>query len=148
MRFRSKIRIFLLGAFILGFQFLFFQQPIQALDQCSGGKMIIVQKEQNGKEITASIGDLIQIELSELGSAGYSWQIQDLDSKYLELISQETKRVSEEGKVGAPVLHLWRFKAKKVGQTRIKMDYYRKWEGVEKSAEHFLIKINIIEKGR
>jgi hypothetical protein len=43
---------------------------------------------------------------------------------------------------------LWGFKVEKVGQTEIKMDYHRKWEGVEKSTDHFFIAINMIKKRR
>ena len=106
--------------------------------------MIVVPKEQSGQEITVKVGDLIQIELAELGSAGYSWYIDNLDSQYLELISEEIRKLSEEDKIGAPVMRVWCFKARKVGQTEIKMDYYRNWEGVKKSPDHFLIRINII----
>jgi hypothetical protein len=35
-----------------------------------------------------------------------------------------------------------------VGQTEIKMDDHRKWEGVEKSTDHFFIAINMIKKRR
>jgi predicted secreted protein len=62
----------------------------------------------------------------------------------MELISEETRNVSEKGEIGAPVMHVWCFKAKKVGKTEIKMDYYRQWEGIKKSQDHFFIKIKII----
>ena len=115
-----------------------------AFDKLADQETIIVRKEQNGKEITVKAASLIQIELAELGSAGYTWHINNLDSQYLELISEKTRSVSEEGKIGAPVMRVWCFKAKKVGKTEIKMDYYRQWEGVKKSQDHFFIKIKII----
>ena len=117
---------------------------VSAFDKFAAEEKVIIRKEQSGQAITVKAGDLIQIELPELGSAGYSWYIDNLDSQYLEFISEETRKVSEEGKIGAPVMHVWCFKAKKLGQTEIKMDYYRKWEGVKKSTDHFLIRINII----
>ena len=78
----------------------------------------------------------------------YSWHIDNLDTQSLRLASEGTRRVSEEVKTGAPVMRIWRFQATKVGQTEIKMDCYRTWEGVEKSTDHFFIKITIIEKRR
>ena len=110
--------------------------------------MVIIHREQSGRVITVKTGDLIKTELAELGSAGYSWHIGNLDYQSLELMSEEIRKVSEEGKIGAPVMRVWHFKAKKVGQTEINMDYYRKWEGIEKSTDHFSIKIEIIKHGR
>ena len=105
---------------------------------------MIVLQEQNGEEITVKSSTLIQIKLVELGSAGYTWQINNLDSQYMELISEETREVSEKGKIGTSVIHVWCFKAKKVGKTAIKMDYYRQWEGIKNSQDHFFIRIIIV----
>jgi predicted secreted protein len=141
---QMKIKTLLLASFVILFQSTLCD-TMQALDKFADEEMVIVQKEQSGQAITVKAGDIIQIELAEVGSAGYSWYIDNLDARYLELVSEETKKVSEEGKIGAPVMRVWRFKAEKVGQTEIKMDYYRKWEGVDKSTDNFFIKINIIK---
>ena len=114
-----------------------------ACDKSVNQETMIVLQEQNGEEITAKSSTLIQIKLTELGSAGYTWQFTNLDSEYMELISEKTE-VSEESKIGAPVMHVWCFKAKKVGKTEIKMDYYRQWEGIKNSQDHFFIRIKII----
>lgn len=108
--------------------------------------MFIVTKKQSGSEIKVKPGDIIQVELLALGSAGYNWYIDQIDGEYLELISENTKRVSEGRKVGTPAVIMWQFKAKKQGSTEIKMDHYRKWKGVEKSVDHFFLKINVSEK--
>jgi predicted secreted protein len=106
-------------------------------------KIVIVKKEQNGEEIRVRPGDMIQVELLALGSAGYAWYTDNVNSEYIEVISEETEKVSEEGKIGGPVVDIWRFRAKKEGHTEIKLDYYRKWEGKEKSADHFFIRLRI-----
>jgi predicted secreted protein len=121
---------------------------VWAFDKFAAEEKVIIQKEQSGQAITVKAEDLIQIELPELGSAGYSWYIDNLDSQYLEFISEQTRKVSEEGKIGAPIMHVWCLRTKKVGQTEIKMECYRKWEGVKKSTDHFSIKIKILKNGR
>lgn len=135
-------------AVILGFLIVLVQSTfcdiIRASDKSAEHETMIVLKEQNGEEITVKASTLIRIKLAELGSAGYTWHVNNLDSQYMELISEETKEVSEEGKIGAPVMRVWCFKAKKVGNTEIKMDYYRQWEGIKKSQDHFVIRIKII----
>ena len=103
---------------------------------------IIIKKQDNGKEISIKCGDVIQIELAAMGAAGYDWHIDNLDMEHLELISEETRAVSE-GKIGAPVIAIRRFKAKEKGPTEIKMDHYRVWEGKEKETENFSIKLTI-----
>lgn len=131
------IKALLFGIFIMLFQSTF-----------AAGETVIVQKEQNGQTITVKAGDFIQLELAERGSTGYSWHVFNLETPCLSLISEETRKASEERKIGMPVMRVWRFEAKKVCQTEIKMDYYRKWEGIGKSADHFFIRIKIIQNGR
>lgn len=105
-------------------------------------KTIIVKKQDNGKELKLKCGDVVQIELKGFGSAGYWWYIDKLNPEYLEFLSEETRAILE-GKMGEPALGIWRFKALRKGYVEIKMDYYRKWEGIEKAVEHFLIKLSI-----
>jgi predicted secreted protein len=111
-------------------------------------KVFIITKKQSGSEIQVKPGDIIQVELNALGSAGYNWYMDQINGECLEFISEKTKQVSEERKIGAPVVMIWQFKAQKQGSNAIKMDYYRKWEGIEKAADHFSLKINISDKRR
>jgi predicted secreted protein len=123
--------------------FILVSQPVLV----AGGEMITLQKENSGQEISLRVGNLLRIELSGIGGTGYSWHIINLDPQYLKLISAETGKIPETGRIGGPVRHIWIFQTQKAGQTEIKMNYYRPWEGVEKSADHFLIKIKIIQNG-
>lgn len=142
----TKFKTILLGFFIVLFECTLCD-PMWASDKCGNEGTVILQKEQSGQAITVKAGYFVQIELAAVATAGYNWHIDNLDSQYFELTSEETRKVSEEAKIGAPVMRVWCFKAKKVGQTEIKMDYYREWEGVEKSIDHFSIKIKIIRTG-
>jgi len=144
MTIMMKIKAIFLVSFVMLFQTALCD-TIGASDNFAGKEMVIVQKEQSGQTITVKVGDIIRIELAETGSAGYRWYIDNLDTRYLELVSEETKKVSGEAEIGAPVMRVWRFKTEKVGQAEIKMDYYRKWEGVDRSTGNFFIKINIIK---
>lgn len=109
--------------------------------------MFIVTKEQSGSEIKVRPGDLVQVELPALGSAGYSWHIDQMDGERLEIVSESTRQVSDDGRVGAPVVGIWKFKARKQGTTGIKMDLYRKWEGAGKSVDHFSLRVIISKEG-
>jgi predicted secreted protein len=109
----------------------------------AGSNTVIIRKDQNGKEIRVRRGDLIQVELPALGSAGYTWHIDNLKAKYIEVISEETKTDVPRSKTGAPVVEIWRFRVKNEGDVEIKLDYYRTWERKDKSADHFLIRLHI-----
>lgn len=107
--------------------------------QAKDDNVVFTEKDHN-KEVKVKVGDVIQIELEMLSSAGYWWHIDNLDSEHLELLSEKSKSLSD--KIGAPVLEIWTFKVKKKGNTKIRMDHFRKWEGIGTSNKNFLIKLH------
>ena len=127
---------------IVGLCSVFLFSLVSAPEACAAGADVFtITKEQSGSELNVKPGDILQIELPTLGSAGYDWHMSGIDGVYLELISEGTRPVAEDGKVGAPVIRIWRFQTKKPGTTEIKMDQYRQWEGIGKSVDHFFLKI-------
>lgn len=104
--------------------------------------VVIVKKQDDGKEIEIKRGDVIQIELEGMGSTGYKWYVDTIDVERVELITEATVALKERVK-GAPVLDVWRLKALKKGHADIKIDYYREWEGIERAIDHFFIRLNI-----
>jgi predicted secreted protein len=103
---------------------------------------ITVTKEQGGREVALKVGNILRIELPGRGGTGYSWFAEDTFAPYLKLVDQATVQVKE-GRLGGPVIQVWRFRAEKPGATEIKMAYYRPWEGVGQAKDRFLIKIRI-----
>ena len=104
--------------------------------------VLIIKKQDDGKEIKIKRGDVIRIELEGKGSTGYKWYVDTIDVERVELITEETVALKE-GVIGAPILDIWRLKALKKGYADIKMDYYREWEGIERAIDHFFIRLNI-----
>lgn len=106
---------------------------------------IIVNVTAKGKKIELHCGDEIQIELKSIGGTGYKWYLTELDQEFLELISEKTIAPEEaKGEItGGTVLGIWKLKAKKQGVTRIKMLYYRIWEGKDQAIDHFEIEVHI-----
>jgi predicted secreted protein len=96
----------------------------------------------NGQAVALKVGEIFRVELPGIGGTGYNWYMKKFDSRFLKLLSQETIK-TEVGLVGSPVMHVWRFKAKQPGHTEIRLDYYRKWEGLTTASKHFLLYINI-----
>jgi len=103
---------------------------------------ITVTKEQGGREIALKVGNILRIELPGKGGTGYLWLVEGTFAPYLKLMDQATRQVTE-GRLGGPVIQVFRFKAAQPGATEIKMAYYRPWEGVGKAVDHFRVKLHI-----
>jgi predicted secreted protein len=108
----------------------------------SRNKTLKVGKAENGNIIEVRCGDMIRIELEALGAAGYNWYVDNLNTDFLELMPEITRRAPGE-KTGGPVTGVWLFKTKNKGISEIKMDHYRIWEGKEAAIGHFSVKLSI-----
>jgi len=115
---------------------------IFAEERIGDGKTVVLNKQDSGKQIDVNIGEVVQVELEAMGTAGYQWFVESLDQEILRLISEGTK-VLHPGRLGAPVLMVWKFEVIKEGTTEIKMNHYRSWEGKAHSTDHFEVKINV-----
>ncbi len=115
-----------LGLFTLLFFSLLWQIEMGGMAEASmeNDPDVTLQKQDSGKEITVKAGQVIQVQLEGMGGTGYWWYAQNLDARYVLLLSEKTRTVSD-GRLGGPVLGLWTFRAKEKGTTEIKMDYYR-----------------------
>ena len=106
------------------------------------GNLVILTKQDQGKKIEVKVGDVVQIELEAMGTAGYQWFVESLEQEMLKLVSEET-RVLHPGRLGTPVLMIWKFEVIKEGTAEIRMDHYRSWEGKERSIDRFEVTLNI-----
>lgn len=103
---------------------------------------LTVGKAQDGRDLDLKVGSILEIELPGRGGTGYSWSAEAAGAPYLKLMSQTTRQVVE-GRLGGPVIEVWRFRAEKPGATEIRMVYFRPWEGVGQAKDHFHLKIRI-----
>jgi len=105
----------------------------------------ILDINSNGKKIELKVGDEIQIELKAMGSAGYAWYFDKLDQDFFDPIGEERKGVAlEKGDVvGTPVVMVWKLRARKPGNSMIRMLYYRLWEGKDKAVNQFEVLVDI-----
>jgi predicted secreted protein len=98
----------------------------------------------NGKEIRIRQGELFRVELESPGATGYLWQVEDLDRSRLDLVNHSTRVLLSDGRMGAPVVSVFKFRAISGGSVNLTIDYYRPWEGRAKSERTFCVKINIV----
>ena len=117
---------------------------VLGISHSSATETVIVNKEFNGREIKVRAGGFIRVDLEELGAAGYAWAIKDLDKEHFEIVSVQAGGAPPPGDVtGAPVVKTWLFRATKKGASELKFLYYRPWEGEEKAADSFILKVRI-----
>jgi len=117
---------------------------LSLVSQTCGGHGIVIAKKDNGGEITVRNNDIFELQLESHGGTGYIWGFDVLNPEYLEVLKEETKSKSGTGMTGGPVTHIWTIRAKKPGTTEISMNYYRPWEGKEKAADRFTVKLRIL----
>ena len=108
-----------------------------------GTGVVILHKEDSGRELQMRSGDIIQLELGGAGTTGYWWHAAGLDSARVELLSEETNPSPDKKLMGGSVMGIWRFKAKMPGKTDLTMKYYRVWEGPEKAVDQFSVILDI-----
>ena len=111
-------------------------------ERIGDGKTVVLGKQDSGKQIDVKVGEVVEVELEAMGTAGYQWFVESLDQETLKFVSEET-RIMQPGRLGAPVLMVWKFEVIKEGFTEIGMDHYRSWEGKEQSTDHFSVTLNI-----
>jgi predicted secreted protein len=107
------------------------------------GSGTVITKEDNGKEITAPEGATFEVRLEQAGATGYLWQIVDPDEVHLKVLESNTTPLKGEKIVGGPLLVTWKLKAVKAGRADLKILLYRPWEGIQKAADSFQVRINI-----
>lgn len=101
--------------------------------------------EDNGREVRTCVGAAISVALKVQGGTGYNWYTDQLDENYLKPAGEYTEDISPKGAAGGPVLGVWCFKAVAPGVTRLRMLYYRAWEGKRHAVKSFEVRLNISE---
>ena len=104
---------------------------------------VALTKNDDGKEISIPQGGIMEIRMEFPAATGYSWEITDLDKKYLQVLDVGTKPLKEGPIAGGPMQQTWRIKAVAKGRTELKMYYYRSWEGLEKAADKIRLTIKV-----
>lgn len=94
----------------------------------------------NGKELTAEEGDLVRLELVEMPSAGFLWE---LECKGLELISEHNnlESITNAGMIGGSILWTRLYKVQESGG--IKGKHRRPWLDKDDLQEEFKLCIKV-----
>lgn len=114
------------------------------LQTAACGHKMRISRNDSGKEITVSRGNLIELSLESQGATGYLWKFERIDPEYVDFVREETTSKSVPGRTGGPVIHIWTLLVKKEGLTEIRMSYYRPWEGKSTAVDTFMVRLRIL----
>jgi len=103
-----------------------------------------IGKNDNGREITVHLNDIIEIVLDAPGGTGAAWHLENIQKDCLELIKEEVQVAQAPGLTGSPVYKSWQFRAKKKGASKVHLYLYREWEGKDKYFERFIVAVKIL----
>lgn len=106
-------------------------------------EVTIVRPQDNGKEIRVQAGEVIELALEMQTGTGYLWEFYRLDGKHFKIVHTETKPLTDQPRVGGPMLQVWRLKAGAPGEVKLSLDYLRPWEGRARAVKHFEVKVRI-----
>jgi predicted secreted protein len=134
------------GVVTIKAMFFFLVLPLVfGLSSACGSETVTVDKAFNGREIKVRAGSTIRVELEQAGAAGYVWEIRDLDREHFEVESVATPGRPDAGDlVGGPVLKTWSIRVKTKGISELRFIHYRPWEGQEKAADSFVLRVRIL----
>jgi len=85
-----------------------------------------LSEADSGRMVEARPGDLVEVELPEMPSAGYRWVVEGAPGAVLEAVDETSEFV--EGRVGAKSTAHFRFRVKAAGTGKIRLHYCRPWE--------------------
>ncbi|MCX5919022.1 MAG: hypothetical protein NTX30_20385, partial [Deltaproteobacteria bacterium] len=84
---KRRKTFFVSRGMIWAFSFFFFLSGLSEVGAMGKEPEVILQKQDNGKEINLKAGQVVQVQLAGVGGTGYWWYVQDLDARHLELLS-------------------------------------------------------------
>jgi predicted secreted protein len=87
-----------------------------------------ISADSNAKSIAVHKGDTIEIQLEETPTAGYSWEIDNIDSNIVKLQSSDYKLYNEGG-IGGSGIRTMVFLVDGQGNGKLRLKNSQRWSG-------------------
>lgn len=97
--------------------------------------------EDSGKTLEVTAGDRVQLQLAENPSTGFQWAL-DLEDRRLALEDSDFAPDAG-GRMGSWGLRTFRFRFLEPGEARLRLKYWRQWEGERSVVNRFAITFQI-----
>jgi predicted secreted protein len=103
---------------------------------------IILNQNDRGKTVTAGMGDLIVIQLSENPSTGYRWEIDSVNATIIDLIDSTFSQVLGTG-IGGGGTRTFVFTIRSIGTSKVSLSLRREWEPETMTVDRFEVIIHV-----
>lgn len=100
----------------------------------------ILTEKDNGKEVEASLGTQVRIDLPENPTTGYRWSLSDFKSEALALKSDDYAP-NHPSSMGGGGIRQFLFEARSPGKSKLCLKNMRAWEGEEAAVKTFTVTI-------
>ena len=106
---------------------------------------LVLDKEANGKTVTAQVGQQVLIKLRGNPTTGYQWSVAKIEGEAVEAVGEPKYEIDKgaEGRLGAGGTYTFTFKAVKAGQAALRLRYARVWEKKKPPAETFALTVEV-----
>jgi inhibitor of cysteine peptidase len=101
---------------------------------------ISITEHNDGEQVSAQVGDTIEIHLPENATTGYRWEPDSLDSHIFEL--EEATGNYRSGVIGSGGDAQFRIRVLAPGSAALRLRYWRRWEGERGVLKRFEVKVN------
>jgi len=109
----------------------------------SGFDVKMAKEGDDGKEFVLRAGDVLLVALPEVTTAGYSWEVAQLDGKLLSFLHSFPVKLSPQGAVGGVHLRIMAFKALSPGRSALLLTYGRPWDPTRRVERTFVLSVRV-----
>lgn len=106
---------------------------LPVLFSCASSKISekVVRLDPSTKEtvVHLTVGQTVKIEAEKNPSTGYNWHLEVPAACSATFIQEDVRNIYNDGRIGAPVVGVYEFKATSSGECKVEFDYSRSWEG-------------------
>lgn len=113
----------------------------ESIGPASTGISIMLGEKDDGRVITARVGQPVHLSLPENASTGYRWVVEQLDTAAVELSTHDAAYPHQTP--GSAGLALFSFRPIRPGSTEVILKQWRQWEGDTAATRRFRLLLDI-----
>lgn len=105
--------------------------------------MLILGRADHNRAAEVRVGERIKVRLPENPGTGFTWAIDETDSRLLALDGTAYTEPTE-GFIGARGQRIFTFTARQPGEVALKLKYWRFWDGDTSATERYAVTLRIV----
>lgn len=106
-------------------------------------RTVTLTDKDAGSKISLTVDDHVVLQLPVVMGTGYSWKILGIDKEVLALQGEPRVTPLTEPKPGGGEMEVFRFVAKRKGETKLELELTRAWEKRAKPSKTFSVTVTV-----